>query len=167
MARNRATETPQETVQLDHNAHVRYATLSGVGLVAIIGLVMMLIWVMVDSGNRDDQRAKDMLEARRSSCLQANAQTTRDRKAATNLASVSARQLIATSNRLAVEQGRTPTPTEVGERFIRDQEAAAAMQVKTDYPYRDCSDEGVAAFFSKPPAPVQCVADGKGFCREG
>lgn len=93
-------------------------------------------------------RDADNAQARVSSCNQFNAQQTNNRAALKGLI------------RVSFAQAPNPNDPRVL-KYLTDFDGAADR----NYPYRDCSPSGVAAYFANPPAPVNCDPDGKGFCK--
>lgn len=137
--------------------HLVWVSVSGVvAIVMILGVAVYGITRLNDIVGtvKEVQEEQAFLRADqvRTACLQANESTRRVRLTFAN----------------SVEVVRPPNPTpEINERV--DQFINIYTQaVNNTLRYRDCTPEGIKAYFANPPAPPppeNCDPDGKGFCK--
>lgn len=121
-----------------------------IGVTKFNGVVEDIRAVQSAQGALARQSDTERIERIRSTCVYDNVRTTQLREGAHDAVKVF---------ELFVPPG-SPNYADL-QRFI----AATDEAARRSYPYRDCSPNGIDAYYGHPPSDIPCEPDGKGFCK--
>lgn len=124
----------------------------GIGLLGLAGIGLR----ERDIRRISNQRAQDLADSRVAACRQYNVQQQRAREASVQIATSA---VITGLTQLASDPAHlTPEEMQIRSRVVAQVTAAAGATATAQYPFRDCSAEGIRRFLEHPPPDPNEVA---------